>query len=170
MICYKIYSLVVAIFDFMHTTSMYVMYTLITDSLFYVVKNQTPKKLGADASPFIWALHSTLASHHSKGGILQKHYCWGRTRIFLIRLGNAVNFPGKWAAIRTKLLTAQSTVIGCSCKSYEQGFDTPALCISNFPQWTTHLVGIKSSSSCWLANLYLSGANSNEYELMWVSL
>jgi hypothetical protein len=34
----------------------------------------------------------------------------------LIRLGNAVSFPGKWAAIRTKLLTAQGTVIGCSCK------------------------------------------------------
>jgi predicted neutral ceramidase superfamily lipid hydrolase len=62
MICYKIYSLVVAIFDFMHTTSMYVVYTLIMDSLFYVVKNQIPKKLGADASPFIWALHSTLVS------------------------------------------------------------------------------------------------------------
>ncbi len=46
MIYYKIYSLIVAIFDFMHTMSMYVAYTLITDSLFYVVKNQTPKKLG----------------------------------------------------------------------------------------------------------------------------
>ncbi len=46
MICYKIYSLIVAIFDFMHTTSMYVVYTWITDSLFYVVKNQTQKNLG----------------------------------------------------------------------------------------------------------------------------
>jgi hypothetical protein len=70
MICYKIYSLVVAIFDFMHTTSMYVVYTLITDSLFYVAKNQTPEP------------------------------------------------------------RAQSPVAHVS---YEQGFDTPALCISNFP-------------------------------------
>ncbi len=39
MVSYKIYSLVITIFDFMHTMSMYVVYTLMVEFILFIFKN-----------------------------------------------------------------------------------------------------------------------------------
>jgi hypothetical protein len=89
---YKIYSLVIAIFDFMHINSMYKLTNVVC------CEKLNPTNLGL-ALAHLFGSHSMLVSLESKGGILQKLALWVESKEF-IWSHNVASFPRKCAIIK----------------------------------------------------------------------
>jgi hypothetical protein len=89
---YKIYSLFIAIFDFMHINSMYTLTNVVC------CEKLNPTNLGLALS-HLFGSHSTLLSLESKGGFLQKLTLWIESKEF-IWSHNMASFPRKSAIIK----------------------------------------------------------------------